>query len=382
MAHHQKKKNKLSNEKPIPTSWPNLPQPLIKLIVAQPNLMQNITSFGCVTKTWRSPSKKCGRSNRWPRLVEITAKERVEHLDNTRSHICAIKFHAVDPYPYWSRMRKEYMPISYCPGIYFKGHSQGHLVVMAANMSDCYLWEPSNRHTYTYLPVWNPNLDFKLCTWSSPPKYRGGCSMMVLTGSSSPAFAFHRFQREKDDGERGWIMEDCNIKERYDDEGKNMQFSNAIGFEGKFYALSLQGSVVVIEEVGSCFRVTGVGGNRAVPSKVSRQFREFLVECDGEILVVFLVSKKWIDVVDDVEVFRLDVGELLWVKMEGIGDRALFVEDECCMGVDANKVGCRKNSVYFTHHGVENWWVFDMGTANISPLQEPVMWDQAILELE
>lgn len=175
-------------------------------------------------------------------------------------------------------------------------------------------------------------------------------------------------------------MEDFDVDERYGDPGKKMEFVNAIGFEGKFYALSLQGSVVVIEDVGgSGFGITRVGGNRGLPSRVCwRRFREYLVECDGVIYVVFLGSRKGMNVVDDVEVLRLDVGEVLWVEVEGIGDWALFVEDECCMGVDARKVGCKRNCVYFTHHRVGNWWVFDMATRKISPFQESVMWDETV----
>lgn len=252
-------------------------------------------------------------------------------------------------------------------------------------MVDCHLWEPAIGCT-RYLPPWNyPNLVFKFCTLSSSPEDQSGCNVMVLTGTYSPAFAFFRRWGKSTDKE--WIIEDCNIKEPYDP-GKNMQFSNAIGFKGKFYALSLQGSLAVIEDVDSCFRITAIGGNRAVPTKVSRQFREYLVESDGEILLVFLVSRKSIDLVEDVEVFRLDIQKLLWVEVERLGDRTLFLENECCMGVTASKVGCKRNCIYFTHHRVENWWIFDMETGKISPafgtktgIQESVMWDEP-MELE
>lgn len=202
---------------------------------------------------------------------------------------------------------------------------------------------------------------------------------MVVTRSSSLAFF-------ASGGSREWVVEDFEVNERYGDRGKKMQFVNGIGFEGKFYALSLQGSVVVIEDVGrgggsgSCFGITRVGGGNRGNLSCWRRFREYLVECEGEILVVFLGWRKGMDVVDDVEVYRLDVGEVLWVEVEGIGERALFVEDECCMGVDARKVGCKRNCVYFTHHNarVGNWWVFDMETRKISPLQQSQMWDHTV----
>ncbi|KAF7142776.1 hypothetical protein RHSIM_Rhsim05G0111900 [Rhododendron simsii] len=50
--------------------------------------------------------------------------------------------------------------------------------------------------------------------------------------------------------------------------------------------------------------------------------RKYLVESNGEILLVFLiVSRKSIHSVDNVEVHRLQFNTLSWVKMERIGDR-------------------------------------------------------------
>ncbi|KAF7143124.1 hypothetical protein RHSIM_Rhsim05G0099500 [Rhododendron simsii] len=63
-------------------------------------------------------------------------------------------------------------------------------------------------------------------------------------------------------------------------------------------------------------------GKGAVPSVPSMRFKEYLVESNGEILLVFLiVSRKSIRSVDNVEVYRLQFNTLSWVKMEGIGDR-------------------------------------------------------------
>ncbi|KAG8364165.1 hypothetical protein BUALT_Bualt19G0098700 [Buddleja alternifolia] len=371
-----KKKNHLPSAKqstPSPNSWPNLPHHLIALIARQPNLMQNITSFGGVTKSWRSPSRQCSPNGkaRWPRLVEINGKD---HTKSPRSHVCEIKFH--EEYPYCYYRRRDWYNVRY-PDLHFKGHSHGMIVVMEPASSNSYLWEPARRST-RYLPPWYHNLPFKFSTLSSFPDDRNGCNALVLTGLSTPAFAFYELYGEK----REWTLENCTIKDPYSP-NQNMQFSNAIGFKGKFYALSLQGSLVVIEDIDSCLRITGIGSGRAVPSKVSRQFREYLVESNGEILLVFLVSRKCIDLVEDVEVFRLDIDKLLWVKVESLGDWTLFLEDECCMGIDSRKVGCKKNCVYFTHHRVDNWWVFEMENGKISQafgndneMKGSVMWDE------
>lgn len=44
-----------------------------------------------------------------------------------------------------------------------------------------------------------------------------------------------------------------------------MQFTNAIGFRGKFYALTLQGTLAVVEEDDSHQKITSLGTKRAIP---------------------------------------------------------------------------------------------------------------------
>ena len=60
-----------------------------------------------------------------------------------------------------------------------------------------------------------------------------------------------------------------------------MQFTNAIGFRGKFYALTSQGTLAVIEEDDSHLKITSLGTKRAIPSVSTRHFREHLVELKG-----------------------------------------------------------------------------------------------------
>ncbi|KAL0314954.1 UNVERIFIED_CONTAM: hypothetical protein Sangu_2339800 [Sesamum angustifolium] len=378
----KKIRNQPSNAKqatPNPNLWPNLPHQLIGMLAREPNLMQNITSFGGVIKSWRSASRQCYSNDgkaRLPQLVEITGKKCTEHLNSGRSHTIEISFHEEYPYQYWYWYYKTKSYKKWYPGIYFKGHSHGELVVME-----------EIRLIYTYgnlldnvAVTFRPGIQILLSKGD-----RNGCNILVLTGNCSPAFAVVRLGK----GENAWTIEDCTVNEPYAPR-QNMQFTNAIGFQGKFYALSLQGTLAVIEDTDSRFRITAIGGSRAAPSKVSRQFREYLVESCGEILLVFLISRKSIDHVEDAEVFRLDIPKLSWVKVENLGDRTLFLEDECCMGVTASKVGCKKNCIYFSHQRVYGqWWIFNMESGSISPasqtnakIQESVMWNEPILDLE
>ncbi|KAG8368581.1 hypothetical protein BUALT_Bualt15G0060400 [Buddleja alternifolia] len=383
MAQKTKSKSKIhlpirKEATPSPRPWPNLPHQLITLISRQRTLMQNITSVGCVTKSWRSSPTRC-RPDGEPRhlqLVEITGKKSPKNTNKT--HTIDLWFHS-ENYSWYDKKRI----LSYRrppPRICIMGHSHGYIVAMETDLSECCLWELSTFGMYLgrwrygyYLPPWDVNLPFKIATLSSKINDPLGCNVMVVTGISSPAFAFYRHRRGRLT-QKEWILENCTLKEPYA-LNQYMQFTNAIGFEGKFYALSLQGSLVVIEDIDSCFRITGIGGTRVVPDKASRQFREYLVESNGEILLVFLASRKSIGLVEDVEVYRLDIGKLLWEKMDSLGDRTLFLEDECCMWVTSSIMGCRTNCIYFTHYRVDEWFVYEMETTQIFPASGNGNWE-------
>ncbi|XP_049350396.1 uncharacterized protein LOC125815033 [Solanum verrucosum] len=171
-----------------------------------------------------------------------------------------------------------------------------------------------------------------------------------------------------------------------DPKGQLIQFSNAIIFKGKFYALSSQGTLAVIEEVENQFQVTRFSRRQAIPSSYSRHFIEYLVESNGEILLIFLISERSNRVVDKVEVFKLKIEDLSWLRLENLGDRTLFAGIKCGMSVPASQIGCRNNCVYFTHHYIDGWRLYDIGSGCISPcyddagseIKDPV-WEEPII---
>nr|DAD37967.1 TPA_asm: hypothetical protein HUJ06_008608 [Nelumbo nucifera] len=147
------------------------------------------------------------------------------------------------------------------------------------------------------------------------------CECMVLTGGSYPSFIFH----VSAGGES--IRDECRlIDPKSSCEPRTIQFTNAIRFGDKCYALSLQGTLAVID---FSFRpkITVLGAKRAIPSTCSKGFRE----------------------------------------METLGDRTLLLGFTCCLSISASELGCRKNCIYFNQRGRPGWWVFDMKTCSISP---------------
>ncbi|KAL9171972.1 hypothetical protein ABFS82_03G015400 [Erythranthe guttata] len=159
---------------------------------------------------------------------------------------------------------------------------------------------------------------------------------LILSGVSSPALiAYCKNQLSVDGSSLIYdyilINYECDISDPFDAKRKCMQFTSIIKFEGVYFALSLQGALVVIQEINSRLTITSISSSRAVPSVSSRFFREYLVELDGEILLVFLINQKSDRVVDRVEVFRLRFPDLKWITVEMIRGKTLFLDQSRAM---------------------------------------------------
>jgi hypothetical protein len=164
------------------------------------------------------------------------------------------------------------------------------------------VWNPVDGSRWR-LPPWDSRNPF-ICAFlsASPWQYtlKMECFVLVLTGISHPAFVFYQICGGWK--KHAWIKEDCTIVDpncsNPSERRHFMRFTNAIGFKGKFYALSLQGTLAVIENIDSHLRITALGKKRAIPSDSSLHFRELMVESGEEVLLVFLISKASSNIVD------------------------------------------------------------------------------------
>ncbi|GMN58320.1 hypothetical protein TIFTF001_027421 [Ficus carica] len=354
-------------------TWPNLPQALLKHIAKHPNLIQNF-NFGIANKSWRSaPTRQChfpDQAQAWLLVSDDDDNGRTRQPESV-----GILF----PRDWWWYWYERNRGPAYYPWNHFTGCSHGLLVARPASSSSklIYLFHPWETW-FTEFPPWDDDrIPFKCAAISLPVpsdySKKGSSIMMVVTGTCDPAFMFN-YRLIRGEGCE-WIKLDCSLtdphyssrqcRKRHDN---CMRFTNVIGFKGNFYALSSQGTLAVIEEVGHHrFEITALGKTRAVPSVSCRRFVECLIESDGEILLVFLVSRKAVDAVDHVEVFQLICDDLLWTKIRSLGARTLFVATDSCVSVWADRVGCKRNCVYFTQRAMDGWWEFDMEVGSISP---------------
>ncbi|WCJ18186.1 hypothetical protein M5689_000560 [Euphorbia peplus] len=361
--------------------WPDLPQQLISIIANSPAMMKDLYSKG-VTKSWRIESRKCRSNSLTPPWLRLSTDY---ENDLIQSHTFNIPF-KIGGVWYISRKR----PDSNTSG-HFLGCSNGIVVTRASNYI---LWEPYPlSRGWWDTPPWVAKVPYLTVAVSAKPStterrkiIRAKSIVMVLTGISHPAFVYYRIWEGRE-----WIKKDSNIVDPHcsDPSLPNhlLRFCNGIWFKEKFYALSLQGTLVVIEEIGSDVRITAIG-RRVVPSVASKHYREFMFESGGKILIVFLISRNGITKVDFVEVYQLDTAELTWIKKEYLGDSVVFLGAHCCMRVSAKRVGCKRNCIYFSISCGNGWWIYDMQTCTISPVATTISstkfldWVNPELELE
>nr|DAD37962.1 TPA_asm: hypothetical protein HUJ06_008603 [Nelumbo nucifera] len=375
--------------KVIMRSWPHLPEQMQELVKRQiyliletvpapgfnlKNPLQNL-HFSGVNKAWRSSPRQCCSQARpthhstW--LEEIFFTDQTTHYISTLPNYgrCSLWF-----YRRWPSGRDLYK----CSVV---GSSNGRLVMAtrAASLASDSEYYIQFGGTSSMLPPLNSSVEFRQVALSSSWFYPCADERTALALPVNPHLGF-MFYTIGAGRERQWIQEgsslcDPNSPPSWSQERRAVRFTNAIWFQGKFYALTMQGTLATIEVDShglSRPRVALLSGarRRAVPSVSCLCFREYLMESCGEILLVFLISRKSsLLMVDEVEVFRLDhdVSNLSWIKMNSLGDRTLFVGIGSCMWVAASEVGCKANCIYFTHYTSDGWWVFDMKSGGISP---------------
>ncbi|KAK7400388.1 hypothetical protein VNO78_11594 [Psophocarpus tetragonolobus] len=342
-------------------SWLDLPNQLVNTKEGQPNLHKNI-SFGGIIKSWRTISKHCNSHSNLPWL------QLSNHATNTHKYSTQTSFSYM-PLGCWCR-HYLFRKLPRYPWKHYVGCSNAILIAEVEPLHMYHLWNPRHREMFR-LPLWDPKVPVKLAVLSSPPE-DPNCTVMVLTGISQPAFAFYKLKRSNTNSswitpEPRWTMQDCTLTEPLvRQKHQAMEFANAIGVRGKFYALSVQGSLVVIEDLDSVPKVTEISATRLVPSVSSNHFREYLLESEGEVLLVFLISRKSsMHSVDGIEIYQLNLARLSWLKLGTLGERAVFVGSNCSVSVLASEVGCRRNCIYFRHSVTHEWCVYDMESSNI-----------------
>ncbi|KAG2650048.1 hypothetical protein PVAP13_1NG187200 [Panicum virgatum] len=192
-----------------------------------------------------------------------------------------------------------------------------------------------------------------------------GCNVFVSLGAllSPPAL-----WRLADDGER-WSQ--CAVAATAEQAGDIL---SAVNCKGRFYLLHDDGCVSKVDPGEppplrmERLPVASLAGHLSPPCKTLAA-EGHLLECHGEVLFVrkllavreaaapLCAHTEFVVGVAGFEVYRLDVAERRWAKVErlaGGGDTAIFVSPESAFAVRASEAaaaGCMGNCVYFVGEG-------------------------------
>lgn len=120
--------------------------------------------------------------------------------------------------------------------------------------------------------------------------------------------------------------------------------NSPVFYRGAFYCLGQKGNLAILklndEEQEGPFAVTFNVLTKPKPP-CTGYIQNFLVECDGELLSVFVGPfGKW------VRVFKLNESKMTWIRVESLGDYMLFLSSKSSFSAKAQTPGM-ENKIYF-----------------------------------
>lgn len=238
------------------------------------------------------------------------------------------------------------------------GYSEGWLIMVNSKVKCskvCLI------HPFSRSQIWLPRVPWgwKFCkaTLSSDPAAADPIVMVIGYGKTTLAFCRP--------GDRTWTT--C-----YHQVGVGQVIDDVIFFQGKFYAFSKHGTIIVSDFTP---RPNVTLLQLGEPPRLRPSYKRYLIESCGHLLLVayrHYFAEKYI-----FEVLRLDMHELHWTRMESLGDCTLFLSPASSLSVSVpGHLKYPRNCIYYTDHwcrdqdAVGAWksGVYSMDTGKITPL--------------
>ncbi|PSS15736.1 F-box protein [Actinidia chinensis var. chinensis] len=138
------------------------------------------------------------------------------------------------------------------------------------------------------------------------------------------------------------------------EDSSNYRFIDVVFFKGQIFALCDGGSLVVVDiNAPGPLKVVCI----ASPPNQYAWEQLYLVESSGNLLVVYRYERHE---PINVEVYKFDLNALEWMKLDDLGNLALFVGDNYSMSISSSSISnCKFNCIYFIGDSVEQWWAYD-----------------------
>ncbi len=162
-------------------------------------------------------------------------------------------------------------------------------------------------------------------------------------------------------GDDKFGVESCRMREDhwnmnfFDDADFSFNDNSAVFYRGAFYCLGKKGNLGLLklnDEEEDTWEVL----TQPKSPCLSGYHKNFLVECDGELLSVFVgCLGKW------VQVFKLNESKMTWIRVESLGNYMLYLSCSSSLAVMAKTPGM-ENKIYFPIFCGESMVFFSLET--------------------
>ncbi|KAG8378139.1 hypothetical protein BUALT_Bualt08G0107000 [Buddleja alternifolia] len=235
----------------------------------------------------------------------------------------------------------------------------GWLVLVDHDTDDCCLWNPVSMDKIE-LPELDCSSIYNRCVLSKPPT---DPECHILFNSTT---TLHRAFLQIGDDEFVILSSTNNVTE--------VCLSTVGSFQGKIYGIvSISNQFVTLNFVGKNLEIRPMimeGGQPweipiMSPTWVALR-KEYLIEspCGELLLVREMFSCSFLHEGLDFRVFRLDINQMKCVKLDNIGNQAIFLDRLTEEGVNGGVCyysdGIKPNSIYYTATNSRNLHIYDL----------------------
>ncbi|RWR81482.1 F-box domain-containing protein/DUF295 domain-containing protein [Cinnamomum micranthum f. kanehirae] len=303
--------------------WSDLPQCLLELILQRLSMPDRLL-FGSVCRSWCIAKRQC---RVLPFIIFyrfVTRKETIEIFSLPDKRIYKMQVQEIDARSLCISTSHGWMLFqpdnTYFTSVLVK--NEEHVVLPRLEFSVCYLD----------------------CLFFSTQLDPDG---VIFVRKSNNTFLLYR----------------CCERQFYEHQWRETVVSNTIFFEGKLYALSINKgknrklhslsdedwNLTVInplfpdDSATVKMKLKLRNNTQLLPTLKNRVF--VLVESCGEILIVRMMGNGGL--IFKCDVFRADLTEMEWMKVESLGDRMLFLSHGSSISVSAREMSCKGNRIYY-----------------------------------
>ncbi|KAM7473662.1 hypothetical protein LguiB_020905 [Lonicera macranthoides] len=227
-------------------------------------------------------------------------------------------------------------------------------LLMSQGQKEIFFFNPIINKQIDLPNVLDYSYNFTTISFSSLPT-SADCTVFGVRHSSSTSISFNFIRR----GEDTWT--ECTVKSSIEFIGS---LNNPVFHNGLFYYLDRKGIL-------GTFDPTQEGGEDGwtvleKPKQPCNSIhRNYLFECDGELISVFLGQLgKW------VKIFKLDAPTMTWRKLESLGDKMLFVSRTASFSAtnSEQEVMGMENKIYFPTFNGKNGVFYSLNTCKFHTL--------------